>query len=124
MSERNHDSPNNSFNSNEKLTKNDVKFRENLYRLIVSQLFYDGYQHVAVGLSAAIQVYFYFDQKTNLKVLNSFKANPPCPPSNRLLNLLKNTLQNENFSLTDSKDDFEYKKIPNGDYELSGKKFT
>lgn len=58
MSERNHDSPNNSFNSNDKSTKTDVKFRENLYRLIVSQLFYDGYQHVAVGLSAAIQVIF------------------------------------------------------------------
>lgn len=58
MSDRNHDSLNNSFNSNDKYTKNDVKFRENLYRLIVSQLFYDGYQHVAVGLSAAIQVIF------------------------------------------------------------------
>ncbi|RNA37021.1 cleavage stimulation factor subunit 1 [Brachionus plicatilis] len=105
MSDRNHDSLNNSFNSNDKYTKNDVKFRENLYRLIVSQLFYDGYQHVAVGLSAAIQ------------------ANPPCPPSNRLLNLIKNVLQNENFNLSDSKEDFDYKKIPNGDNELSGLDF-
>ena len=37
-------------------SKNDLKFRENLYRLIISQLFYDGHQHVAVGLSSAIQV--------------------------------------------------------------------
>ena len=36
--------------------KHDLKFRENLYRLIISQLFYDGYQHIAVGLSGAIQV--------------------------------------------------------------------
>jgi hypothetical protein len=36
--------------------KNDLKFRENLYRLVISQLFYDGYQNIAVGLSAAIQV--------------------------------------------------------------------
>lgn len=56
MSDRNQDSLNNSLNSSEKYTKNDVKFRDSLYRLIVSQLFYDGYQHVAVGLSAAIQV--------------------------------------------------------------------
>ena len=36
--------------------KNDLKFRENLYRLIISQLFYDGYQHIAVGLSGSVQV--------------------------------------------------------------------
>ena len=36
--------------------KHDLKLRENIYRLIISQLFYDGYQHIAVGLSGAIQV--------------------------------------------------------------------
>lgn len=40
-------------------TKNELKFRENLYRLIVSQLFYDGYQHIAVNLSGQIQVLFH-----------------------------------------------------------------
>ena len=38
--------------------KNESKFRENLYRLIISQLFYDGYQHIAVGLSGSVQVFF------------------------------------------------------------------
>lgn len=36
--------------------KNEAKFRENFYRLIISQLFYDGYQHIAVGLSGSVQV--------------------------------------------------------------------
>ena len=36
--------------------KNESKFRENIYRLIISQLFYDGYQHIAVGLSGSVQV--------------------------------------------------------------------
>jgi len=57
--------------------KNDLKFRENLYRLIISQLFYDGYQHIAVGLSGSVQ------------------ASPPCPPSSRLLNLVKLGIQQE-----------------------------
>jgi hypothetical protein len=45
-------------NSDEPLNsyKNEVKFRDNLYRMIISQLFYDGYQHIAVGLSEIIQV--------------------------------------------------------------------
>ena len=54
---------NNSLNSNDKdksssnsINKNEIRFRENLYRLIISQLFYDGYQNIAVGLSGAIQV--------------------------------------------------------------------
>lgn len=38
--------------------KNESKFRENIYRLIISQLFYDGYQHIAVGLSGSVQVTF------------------------------------------------------------------
>ena len=37
-------------------SKSEIKFRETVYRMIISQLFYDGYQHPAVGLSAAIQV--------------------------------------------------------------------
>jgi hypothetical protein len=39
-------------------TKNDLKFRESLYRMIISQLFYDGYQQFAVGLSTQLQVEF------------------------------------------------------------------
>lgn len=57
--------------------KNESKFRENIYRLIISQLFYDGYQHIAVGLSGSVQ------------------ASPPCPPSSRLLNLVKLGIQHE-----------------------------
>jgi hypothetical protein len=38
-------------------SKNELKSRENLYRLIISQLFYDGYQHIAVGLSGSVQVF-------------------------------------------------------------------
>jgi hypothetical protein len=38
--------------------KNELRFRDNLYRLMISQLFYDGYQHVAVGLSGIVQVYY------------------------------------------------------------------
>jgi hypothetical protein len=37
-------------------TKNELKFRDNLYRMIISQLFYDGYQSIAIGLSGLIQV--------------------------------------------------------------------
>jgi cleavage stimulation factor subunit 1 len=36
--------------------KSEVRFRETVYRLMVSQLFYDGYQNVAVALSNLIQV--------------------------------------------------------------------
>jgi cleavage stimulation factor subunit 1 len=36
--------------------KSEVRQRESLYRLMVSQLFYDGYQNVAVALSNLIQV--------------------------------------------------------------------
>ncbi|XP_034951006.1 cleavage stimulation factor subunit 1 [Chelonus insularis] len=50
--------------------KNVIKNRELLYRLIISQLFYDGHQTLAVQLSNLIQ------------------AEPPCPPSDRLLHLM------------------------------------
>jgi hypothetical protein len=39
-------------------TKNDLKFRDSLYRMIISQLFYDGYQQFAVGLSTQLHVTF------------------------------------------------------------------
>nr|CAD7448412.1 unnamed protein product [Timema bartmani] len=50
--------------------KNIIKCRELLYRLMISQLFYDGHQSLAVGLSAVAQ------------------ADPPCPPSDRLLHVV------------------------------------
>jgi len=58
-------------------SKNALKFREQLYRLIISQLFYDGFQSLAVSLSSAVQ------------------ANPTCPPSDRLNHLVTLGLQNE-----------------------------
>ena len=44
--------------------------REFLFRLIISQLFNDGYQHVVVTLS------------------NILHTDPPCPPSDRLMNIV------------------------------------
>ena len=38
------------------LNSSEIRFREKFYRLIVSQLFYDGYQTVAVDLSNQLQV--------------------------------------------------------------------
>ncbi|CAL1274380.1 unnamed protein product [Larinioides sclopetarius] len=56
------------------MPKNDAskgyKERDQLYRLIISQLFYDGHQTLAVSLS------------------NLIKCQPPCPPSDRLFNLV------------------------------------
>lgn len=46
--------------SSELNAKHDLKFRESLYRLIISQLFYDGYQNIAVGLSGSIQVRYLY----------------------------------------------------------------
>ncbi len=46
-------------------SKNEVKLHENLYRMIVSQLLYDGHQQIAVALSGIVQVKnskSYFDQ--------------------------------------------------------------
>ncbi|CAG5103809.1 Similar to CSTF1: Cleavage stimulation factor subunit 1 (Homo sapiens) [Cotesia congregata] len=57
--------------------KNVIKNRELLYRMIISQLFYDGHQTLAVQLSNLIQ------------------AEPPCPPSDRLLHLMLIGLANE-----------------------------
>ncbi|XP_038221132.1 cleavage stimulation factor subunit 1 [Zerene cesonia] len=58
-------------------TRNVVKNRELLYRMIISQLYYDGFQPIAATLSAAVH------------------ADPPCPPSDRLLNLMMVGLQHE-----------------------------
>ncbi|CAG9132945.1 unnamed protein product [Plutella xylostella] len=57
--------------------RNVVKNRELLYRMMISQLFYDGFQPIAATLAAAVH------------------ADPPCPPSDRLLNLMMVGLQHE-----------------------------
>lgn len=54
-----------------------VKERDKLYRLIISQLFYDGHQTLAVSLS------------------NLVKAHPSCPPSDRLLRVVAAGLRAE-----------------------------
>ncbi|XP_055716534.1 cleavage stimulation factor subunit 1 [Phlebotomus papatasi] len=56
---------------------NTLKNRELLYRLIISQLFYDGYHNLAVELSTMV------------------RADPPCPPSDRLLNVMIQGMQEE-----------------------------
>lgn len=56
---------------------NQIRNREILYRLIISQLFYDGYQPMAVQLSGIIN------------------ADPPCPPSDRLLHVVALGLEQE-----------------------------
>uniref|UniRef100_A0A1X7SFA0 Cleavage stimulation factor subunit 1 dimerisation domain-containing protein n=1 Tax=Amphimedon queenslandica TaxID=400682 RepID=A0A1X7SFA0_AMPQE len=48
-----------------------VKEREHLYRLIVSQLRYDGYESAASNLA------------------RNFSAYPPCAPSSRLSHLVR-----------------------------------
>ncbi|CAF4939625.1 unnamed protein product [Pieris macdunnoughi] len=58
-------------------TRNVVKNRELMYRMIISQLYYDGFQPIAATLAAAVH------------------ADPPCPPSDRLLNLMMVGLQHE-----------------------------
>jgi len=52
------------------MPSNVIHSRDLLYRLIISQLFYDGYQQVAVTLT------------------NIVHADPPCPPSDRLMNIV------------------------------------
>merc|ERR1719158_2382137 len=56
---------------------NIIQTREVLYRLIISQLFYDGYQQVAVTLS------------------NIVHTDPPCPPSDRLMHVVTLGLEKE-----------------------------
>ncbi|XP_018909038.1 cleavage stimulation factor subunit 1 [Bemisia tabaci] len=60
-----------------KLEPNMVKNRELLYRLMISQLFYDGHQSLAVGLSGLVE------------------TDTPCPPSDRLLHIMMIGLQHE-----------------------------
>eukprot|EP00088_Acartia_fossae_P026457 TRINITY_DN27295_c0_g1_i1.p1 TRINITY_DN27295_c0_g1~~TRINITY_DN27295_c0_g1_i1.p1 ORF type:complete len:439 (+),score=113.58 TRINITY_DN27295_c0_g1_i1:18-1334(+) len=62
------------------LPDNIVKTRDLLYRLIISQLFYDGYQQVAVTLS------------------NMVHTDPPCPPSDRLMHVVTLGLESESVS--------------------------
>ena len=62
--------------------ENVMKTRELLYRLILSQLFYDGYQQIALQLSNVLQV------------------DPPCPPSERLLHVAKLGLERESEGAT------------------------
>ncbi|XP_049284443.1 cleavage stimulation factor subunit 1 [Anopheles funestus] len=57
--------------------KNMLKCREQLYRMMISQLFYDGHHAVAVELT------------------NLVRADPPCPPSDRLMNIFKQANQIE-----------------------------
>lgn len=57
--------------------RNVLKQREYLYRLMISQLFYDGHHAVAVELSTII------------------RADPPCPPSDKLLHLTIEGFKNE-----------------------------
>ncbi|CAD5123772.1 DgyrCDS12082 [Dimorphilus gyrociliatus] len=54
-----------------------LRDREMTYRLIISQLFYDGYSNLAVQLS------------------NVIKAQPACPPSDRLIGIVKLGLEAE-----------------------------
>merc|ERR1719430_2812039 len=56
---------------------NIIQTREVLYRLIISQLFYDGYQQVAVTLS------------------NIVHTDHPCPPSDRLMHVVTLGLEKE-----------------------------
>ncbi|XP_023333349.1 cleavage stimulation factor subunit 1 [Eurytemora carolleeae] len=62
------------------IPSNIIQTRELLYRLIISQLFYDGYQQVAVTLS------------------NMVHTDPPCPPSDRLMHVVTLGLERESES--------------------------
>ncbi|CAD7092728.1 unnamed protein product [Hermetia illucens] len=57
--------------------KNIVKNREILYRLMISQLFYDGHHNLAIELVSLV------------------RADPPCPPSDRLLHVMIAGMQTE-----------------------------
>lgn len=61
----------------DRLTSSVIKNKDLLYRLIISQLFYDGYQQVAVQLSNMLQI------------------DPACPPSERLFNVVRLGLELE-----------------------------
>lgn len=73
----------------------EIKKRETMYRLIISQLFYDGYKDIAVGLAAIVQ------------------PNPACPPSDRLLKIVKLGLQHDEEE-NKAKEDFVGENIQPG----------
>merc|ERR1739847_3314 len=56
---------------------NVIRTREIMYRLIISQLFYDGYSQAAIQLT------------------NILAVDPPAPPSERLLHVLVRGLDQE-----------------------------
>ena len=69
-----------------------IKTRDILYRLVISQLFYDGYQQVAVALSNIgrfLKIIIKFD------FLSIVHTDPPCPPSDRLMQVLTLGLERE-----------------------------
>ena len=65
------------FPPSQPFSDNAVKSRDYLYRLMISQMFYDGYQAVAV-------------QMTNI-----IHPDPACPPSDRLFNVVMMGLERE-----------------------------
>ncbi|XP_060858317.1 cleavage stimulation factor subunit 1-like [Metopolophium dirhodum] len=54
-----------------------IKNKDHLYRLIISQLYYDGYSTIASSLATLVN------------------ANPPCAPSDRLMHVVTKGLQHE-----------------------------
>ncbi|PVD36840.1 hypothetical protein C0Q70_03830 [Pomacea canaliculata] len=64
----------------------EIKQREMMYRLMISQLFYDGHKELAVGLATAV------------------RPHPSCPPSDRLFKVFKLGLREEEEA-TDTKKD-------------------
>ncbi|XP_064642489.1 cleavage stimulation factor subunit 1-like [Lineus longissimus] len=59
------------------MSLNNVKTKELMYRLMISQLFYDGHKTMAVNLA------------------NIVKPHPACPPSDRLLNVVRMGIREE-----------------------------
>ena len=86
------------------VAKDEIRFRETFYRLVISQLFYDGYQSVAVNLSNLLQVSQMMMPKNGQikkfsKLFSIFffvlQTTPPCPPSDRLMQIVKLGIKNE-----------------------------
>ncbi|XP_060856954.1 cleavage stimulation factor subunit 1-like [Metopolophium dirhodum] len=62
-----------------------IKNRDHLYRLNISQLFYDGHSTIASSLAALVN------------------ADPPCSPSDRLMSVVTKGLQHETDRQKESK---------------------
>ncbi|CAG2254509.1 CSTF1 [Mytilus edulis] len=77
----------------------EIKQRELMYRLMISQLFYDGHQQLAVTLS------------------NLVKAHPACPPSDRLFTVVKYGLDVEE-EITGTKQNTTESTIPGTGIDL------